>query len=319
MNKLKKTGIIIIIIITGIILSKLFIFSETRNTDEIKVNKKTYSTPQPVVQPEIPEEIYFCGERVPLEFFDVREALDNELVVNMYRHSSTIMYLKRANRYFPEIEKLLAEHNIHDDMKYLCLAESGLLHVVSPSGAEGFWQFLERTGKEYGLEINANVDERYNHTFSLVAATQYLHKAYERFGTWSLAAAGYNMGMTGLQRQINRQNVNSYWDLHLNPETARYVYRIIALKIILSNPEKYGFNIPDEYLYNDLKTNEIIVDTTINDLIDFAFAHGTNYKMLRHFNPWIRGYSLPNRSGKEYIIRIPSEGVRDFKMPEENN
>jgi membrane-bound lytic murein transglycosylase D len=221
--------------------------------------------------------------------------------------------LKKAHRYFPEIERQLALHNIPDDMKYLCVAESGLDHVVSPAGAAGFWQFMRTTGKEYGMEVNDNVDERYHLDLSLIAATKYLHTAYKRFGTWSLAAAAYNMGMAGLQKQIVEQNIDSYWDLHLNSETARYVYRIIALKIVMENPEKYGFHISEDNLYKELETTDLIVDTTINNLAEFALTHGTNYKMLRHFNPWIRGNSLPNRSGKEYIIKLPAEGVREYK------
>ncbi len=314
MNKTKKTFLILLGVGAGLILSKLFIFSD--NVKETEASEK--NTPQQTIivehciafQPEIPEEVSFAGERVPIELFDVREALDRELVVNTYRHSATIMYLKRAHRYFPEIERQLAEHNIPDDMKYLCVAESGLEHVVSPAGASGFWQFMRATGIEYGMEVNSNVDERYHLDLSLIAATKYLHTAYRRFGSWSLAAAAYNMGMAGLQRQIDAQKVNSYWDLHLNPETARYVYRIVALKIVMENPEKYGFQIPEDHLYSNLETMDFIVDTSINNLADFALQHGSNFKMLRYFNPWIRGNSLPNRSGKEYIIKLPAEGVR---------
>lgn len=324
---LSKIIVIVLLVLAVILLSKIVIFSESGRSDALgfesgdgHADSYYYGLPNyNVFQPKIPDEVYFCGERVPLENFDVREALDRELVVNTYRHSSTIMYMKRANRYFPYIEKQLALHNIPDDMKYLCLAESGLMHVVSPAGAAGFWQFLRNTAIEYGMEVNSNVDERYHHAYSLVAAAKYLQAAYERFGTWSLAAAAYNMGNAGLSRQISRQQVNSYYDLHLNPETARYVYRIIALKIILENPEQYGFNILEENLYHELPYEEIIVDTAIENLTEFAFSHGTNYKMLRYFNPWIRGNALPNSRGKTYIIRIPAEGVRSFDIPHAEN
>lgn len=315
MSKYKSGFLIVVGIALGLITSKLFIFSkisEDNTYQRGKYNKEISINPVHVFQPEIPDEIYFAGERVPIELFDVREAIDRELVVNTYRHSATIMYLKRANRYFPKIEKLLAKYNIPDDMKYLCVAESGLDHVVSPAGAAGFWQFLSGTAREYGMEVNQNVDERYHETIALIAATKYLQTAYDRFGTWSLAAAAYNMGMAGLQRQIDRQKVNCYYDLHLNPETARYVYRIIALKLVMENPEAYGFNIPDDYLFNELDYIEISVDTAINNLVEFALQNGTNFKMLRYFNPWIRGNSLPNRSNKEYILKLPAEGVRDF-------
>lgn len=321
MIKTKKILFVVIGIAAGLIISKLFIFSDNikiqdKNQNVISHSAESIYTHCHVFQPEIPDEVFFAGERVPIELFDVREALDRELVVNTYRHSATIIYIKKAKRYFPEIERLLAEHNIPDDMKYLCVAESGLDHVVSPSGAAGFWQFLRNTGREYGMEINDFVDERYHETISLIAATKYLRTAYNRFGTWSLAAAAYNMGMAGLQNQINNQKIKSYWDLHLNQETARYVYRIVALKIIMSDPEKYGFFIPEEYLYDELETIEITVDTSINDLAEFAIFHGTNYKMIRYFNPWIRGNKLPNRTGKQYKILIPAEGVRDFSQTE---
>lgn len=325
MNKFYFFGGAALILGAIILLLRLIMFSGSAVSKQDKLFDKIsnpdnyrYITPYQVFQPPIPDEIYFCGERVPIELFDVREALDRELIVNTYRHSSTIMYIKRANRYFPMIEVLLEEYGIPDDMKYLCLAESGLMHVVSPAGAAGFWQFLRNTAIEHGLEVNNFVDERYHHQMSLQAAAVYLHKAYERFGTWSLAAAAYNMGNAGLANQISTQKVNSYWDLHLNPETARYVYRIIALKIILSNPEKYGFFIPEEHLYYEFETFEVVVDTSIKNLTDFALMYGTNYKMLRYFNPWIRGNSLPNPLRKEYIIKMPAENVRENYVPEKN-
>jgi membrane-bound lytic murein transglycosylase D len=318
----KKPAIlyVIIIILSFIIFYEFFIFSASidEKDQDKKINSKETIIIEhaPVVQPIIPNEVYFCGERVPIELFDVREALDKELVINTYRHSTTIMYLKRANRYFPEIERLLKQHNIPDDMKYLCVAESGLDHVVSPAGAAGYWQFLSQTAREYGMEVNKSIDERYHANFSLVAATKYLQDSYDRFGSWALAAAAYNMGNRGVKREISEQRVNNYWDLHLNSETARYVYRIIALKIIMSNPKDYGFNISDEYLYKEIETYEVIVDTTITDLVEFAFQHGTNYKMIRYLNPWIRGNGLPNKSRKEYVLRIPTNNTRPFDFPE---
>lgn len=270
----------------------------------------------PISQPFIPENITFCGEEVPLENFDVYEALDYEMVVNMYRHSATIAYIKRANRYFPEIEKVLAENNIPDDFKYLCVAESGLSNVVSPAGASGFWQFMKTAGNEYGLRIDSNIDERYNHHKSVVAACKYLKNAYKTFGNWALVAASYNMGIGGVKKAIETQKVNNYWDLLLNQETARYVYRILALKIILQNPQNYGFNLQEEHLYNEIPTYTITIDTTINDLTQFAFDNGINLKMLKHFNPWLRTNILPNAARKEYIIELPQKGLRTCIIPE---
>lgn len=302
----------------GVVISNLFIFSDTVQTVNNKPNPlDSIVTPYNVFQPHIPEKLDFCGENVPLQNFDVKEALDLELVVNTYRHSSTILYIKRANRYFPEIEKILAEKGIPDDMKYLCVAESGLYNAVSPSNAVGFWQFMKGTAKERNLEVNGNIDERYNQTKSAYAAADYLQQAYNYFGSWTLAAASYNMGMGGLKRDMDFQRVDKYWDLLLNQETARYVYRILAYKVIMSNPEHYGFNIPVEDRYQVIQTVEIKVDTAINDLVQFAFDNGTNYKMLKYFNPWLRGTTLINNSNKEYTIRIPAAGQRDCVIPED--
>ena len=264
-------------------------------------------------QPYIPDEIIFCGERVPLENFDVYEALDYELVVNMYRHSATITYLKKAKRYFPEIEKVLKENGIPDDLKYLCVAESGLSNVVSPAGATGFWQFMKSAANEYGLRIDTNIDERYNHHKSVVAACKYFKDAYKKFKSWTLVAASYNMGMGGLSKNIESQKVDNYWDLLLNQETARYVYRIIALKLVMENPSTYGFDLDEKDLYDEIETYTVKIDTTINDLTQFALDNGSNLKMLKHFNPWLRSNTLPNQSKKEYEIELPKKGLRPGK------
>ncbi len=322
-KKIKIPFMLIIGIGIGVILSNLFIFSDKPKDNNIESNDTVITdsiiTPYNVFQPNIPDKMDFCGENVPLEYFDVKEALDFELVINTYRHSSTILYIKRANRYFPIIEKILKENNIPDDFKYLCVAESGLANVVSPSYAAGFWQFMKGTATERGLEVNRVVDERYNLTKSGIAATKYIKEAYNYFGNWTLAAASYNMGMSGLKKDIDFQNVETYWDLKLNDETARYIYRILAYKIIMSNPENYGFNIPVKDRYPILETIEIKVDSTINDLVQFAFDNGTNYKMLKQFNPWLRGKSLINNSQKEYTILIPAKGVRDCILPKDTD
>lgn len=302
----------------GLLLSNLFIFSDRINDDDDQTGKKDVEviTPYKVFQPYMPDTLSFCGENVPLDNFDVYEALDLELIANTYRHSSTILYIKRANRYFPQIEKILKQYNIPDDMKYLCVAESGLANVVSTSGAAGFWQFMKATAGEYNMIVNKDIDERYNPDKSLIAATEYLNKAYRYFGNWTLTAASYNMGMSGLKKELDFQRVSTYWDLSLNEETARYVYRILALKLIMSNPGLYGFDIPEDNLYKEIKTIEITVDTSINDLVQFAFDNGTNYKMLKHFNPWIRGNSLVNATKKEFKILIPAKGERNCEIPE---
>jgi hypothetical protein len=302
----------------GLLISNIFIFSDNiKDEGDSKESKGLISeTPYAVFQPYIPDTLTFCGEVVPLENFDVYEALDFEMIANTYRHSSTMLYIKRANRYFPEIEKLLKQYNIPDDMKYLCVAESGLANVVSPAGATGFWQFMKATAGEYKLTVGKDIDERYDRNKSLIAATEYLTKAYRFFGSWALVAASYNMGMGGLKKDMDFQRVKTYWDLSLNDETARYVYRILALKLIMSNPELYGFDIQEKDLYKEIPTFEVTVDSSITNLVQFAFDQGTNYKMLKYFNPWIIGNTLTNTTKKEYKILIPEKGERNCDIPE---
>ncbi|HOY39857.1 MAG TPA: lytic transglycosylase domain-containing protein, partial [Bacteroidales bacterium] len=310
-NIIKIPILIIAGILIGMIISNLFIFSskteeKTRDIFNFQDSLFQYS----VISPEIPDSVFFAGERVPLEYFDVYESLDMEMLINTYRHSSTILYIKRAERYFPIIEEILRQNGIPDDFKYLCVAESGLSNAISPSQAVGFWQFLKATAQEYKMEVNNNVDERYNVIASTQAACNYLKAAYRIFNSWSLAAVSYNMGMGGLSQRIKHQKVNTYWDLYLHEEPARYVYRIISLKLIMENPERYGFYMKDTDKYSPISTREVIVDTSINRLQEFAFSQGINYKMLKVFNPWLRDTLLVNRSGKKYTIVIPENGAR---------
>lgn len=311
-KKVKVPFLLLIGILVGLIVSNFLISSKTiEDENESNANEtKNLITPYNVFQPPVPDKIDFAGENVPLQYFDVYESLDLELVINTYRHSSTILYIKRAKRFFPMIEPILKANGIPDDFKYLCVAESGLDHVISPAGATGFWQFMQTTGREYNLEVNNYIDERYNIIKTTSAACDYLNKAYKKFGSWTLAAVSYNMGMAGLQRRLDHQKVDNYWDLYLNTEPARYVYRIIALKIVMSSPELYGFNIPNENLYHPINYYPVTVDTTINDLPKFALKYGINYKLLKIYNPWIRDTMLMNRSGKEYTLIIPDSTAR---------
>jgi membrane-bound lytic murein transglycosylase D len=254
----------------------------------------------------LPETLTFAGEAVPLERYYVKEQFDRELLINSYWQSQTIQFFKRANRWFPVFEPILKQYNIPDDFKYLALIESGLMNAVSPAGATGFWQILEGTGKDLGLEINEFVDERYNVEKATVAACKYLLKSKEEYGSWTLAAAAYNMGNRGIKRQLERQKVDSYYDLHLNEETSRYVFRILAMKIIFENPQKSGFYYRDADLYPSLNYKVVKVDSTINCLVDFAMMNNTTYREIRLLNPWLRQYELPNRSGKTYEIKIPT-------------
>lgn len=264
----------------------------------------------------LPDKLSFAGERIPLENFDVRESLDKELLVNTYWHSQTFLLIKRANRFFPEIEAILKKNGIPDDFKYLALAESGLTNAVSPVGAAGFWQFVKPTAIEYGLEVNTEVDERYNIEKSTEAACKFLKNSYNLYKSWTMAAASYNVGRGGLDKQIARQYSRNYYDILLNDETSRYVFRIAALKAIISNPEAYGFAVSKEEMYQPYKSEDMIVSTSINDIAQFAFQHGTNYKMIKILNPWLRDNVLTNKSRKSYKIKIPAKGSRVVHIPD---
>lgn len=265
------------------------------------------------------EEIDFAGEPMPLNQLDVRESLDRELLVNTYWQSQSMLFHKRANRYFPIISPILKKNGVPDDFKYLAVIESGLQNVVSPAGATGFWQFMKGTATDYGLEVANEVDERYNLELATEAACKYLKDAYKKYGSWTMAAASYNLGMNGLNRQIERQKATNYYDLLLVEETARYVFRILAVKEILSKPAKYGFHFRDKDLYPPIETYTVSVDTSVADFADFAFAHQINYKILKHLNPWLRDTFLRNPTGKKYLIRLPKDpekiGLTPVEMP----
>jgi membrane-bound lytic murein transglycosylase D len=260
----------------------------------------------PAVSFDIPEKITFADESVPLNIADVRERLDKELQINCYLHSNTIFLIKRAHRWLPQMEKILKQYNIPEDFKYLPLIESNLLNVTSPADAVGYWQILETSGKELGLEITKEVDERYDPLKATVAACKYLRTAYAKFGDWTLVAASYNRGMGGMQRALADQRVDSYYDLYLNDETSRYVFRIIAIKEIINNPAKYGFRINPKHLYDQEPLRYVDVDETIKDLVDFSRSQGINYKLLKRHNPWLRQEKLTVKRGEHYRIAIPS-------------
>lgn len=253
----------------------------------------------------LPKGLNLAGERVPIEINDVKERMERELLVNTYWQSNGILLLKRANRYFPILESLLAKYNLPDDFKFLALAESGFTDETSSVGAAGIWHFMRTTGKEYGLEINDNVDERYNIEKSTKVAAEYLIKAKEKLGSWTLAAAAYNVGNRGVSRRLEAQEVNNYYDVKLPDETERYIFRILALKEIITNPKKYGFVFDKEDLYTVKETRLVKVDTAISNLTLFAKEFGMNYKELKIYNPWLREHKLNNKSRKLYEIKIP--------------
>jgi membrane-bound lytic murein transglycosylase D len=288
------------IILTVIFASSVFIFAAKNPTEEKEDAKE--------IAGDFPVKLDFAGEETPLKISDVKERLDRELLVNVNLHASTILAIKRANRAFPVIEPILRKNGIPDDFKYLAVIESGLVNVVSPAGARGIWQFMPDTAKERGMEVNENVDQRYDLEKSTQAACSYFLSAKGKFGSWTLAAASYNGGMTGVNKQIDIQKVTNYYDLLLTEETSRYVFRILALKEIMENPVKYGFTIAPEDLYATLPTKKIEIDSTITDLADFAKGQGINYKILKIHNPWLRETKLINDTGKKYQIEIPLKG-----------
>ncbi len=259
-----------------------------------------------VVAPTIPSQMNLAGENVPMNNFGVKEALDREFIVNTYHHSSTILYLKKSSRWFPIIEPILKEEGIPDDFKYLCVIESGLSQVVSPAGAAGFWQFMKKTAPEYDLEVSSTVDERYHVEKSTRAACAYLRESYEVFGSWSLAAASYNMGMGGVSKSLEEQGVKNYWDLHLNSETARYVYRILAVKEVMTYPERFGFKLRPNDLYNPYTYRTVTVDKSIDDLSEFALSNGSNLHEMKVLNPWLRMKNLLVGEGQTYNIYFPN-------------
>lgn len=253
----------------------------------------------------LPEDLTLGGEGVPMNDPDVRERLDRELLVNTYWQSNTILLIKRSERYLPEMKQIFAEEGVPTDLTYVGLIESGFQNVVSPAGATGFWQFMEATGKEYGLEIQGEIDERYHVMKSTRAAAQYLKSAREKFGSWTLAVASYNMGMAGVERQLERQKATNYYDLLLNSETSRYVFRVLAVKEIIENQEEYGFHIRESDLYPIIETQAVVVDTAIADLAQFSLDLGINYKTLKYHNPWLRDSFLKNKDKRSYTFDIP--------------
>jgi hypothetical protein len=302
---MKKIFSISIVLVLAFVTSKLFVFSVPEDKDIDDTNQKNISNEYRVYALNIPSSAKFAGEKVPLNITDVKERFDKELLVNTYWQSQGLLFFKRANRYFPTIEKILKEKGVPDDFKYLALIESGLQNVTSPAGAKGFWQLMPKTAKERGLEVNSNVDERYSYIKSTEVACDYLLKAKEKFGTWTLAAASYNMGISGINKQLERQKVDNYYDLLLNDETGRYLFRILAIKHIYENPKKYGFHFRKKDLYTMPELSQIKIDSSVTNLADFAISQGVNYKELKMYNPWLREIDLNNKSGKEYVISIP--------------
>ncbi len=284
------------------------VITKIYDTEINRADKNDFPFQYVIETPRVPEKLFFAGERVPLENFDVKERIERELISNTYWHSSTLLVLKRSGRWFPVIVPILKKYGIPEDFKYLAITESNLENVVSPAHAVGFWQLLKRTAIQYGLEVNKSVDERYDVEKSTEAACKYLLKAKKKFGTWTLAAASYNIGISNLEKQIKRQKTKIYYNMNLPDETSRYLFRLLAIKTIFENPPKYGFSITKDDLYKPLEYDIINVRKSIKDLGKYANNLGLNYRTLKIYNPWLRDNYLKVKKGKIYHIKVPKPG-----------
>lgn len=285
------------------LLFLIYFFMQNREMLKLKIKDSVHS---PLLfVPDIPEQSDFCGEKVPLDSQDARERLDREILSTVFYQSQTLLALKRSGRWFPEIEPILRTEGVPEDFKYLPVVESWLDNLSSPAGAKGFWQLTQAAARSYGLEINDDVDQRYDLEKATVAACSYLKDAYSRLGSWTLVAASYNMGIAGLKEQMSQQRTRNFYNLWLNSETGRYVFRIVAFKEIFSAPEKYGYRISPSDYYAETETELVKQSTSIANLSDFAIAHSINLKILKTFNPWLRSNRLPVKAGKKYDIRLP--------------
>jgi hypothetical protein len=280
---------------------------DDKQKQEFEQNYRIYSLP-------IPQKVSFAGVNIPLKEYDVAERYDREILTNVYWQSQTLMLLKRSQRFLPTIDRILRENNIPSDFKYLAMAESGLQNVSSPAGAAGFWQFLDKTARRYKLDVNEDVDERYHLEKATQAACLYFKEAHAIFNDWALVAASYNMGIEGVRRQMQNQQMKSYFDLYLNVETARYLFRIIAIKDICENPTKFGFHIPANHYYKEVPTVKVKVDLSISQISEWAIHNNCNYKLLKLLNPWLRKAYINLTPGKTYYIALPKDRIMQSEL-----
>lgn len=297
----------VFVVICSLIFAAQSVTDDSRDMAQNDIEKEV-SEGYRVSAIDIPEDLNFAGEIVPQKDPEIMERIDREFLVNTYWQSNALLLMKRAHKYFPIIEPILAKNGIPDDFKYLAVAESGLDNVVSHAGATGFWQIMKATGKQYGLEINSNVDERYHIEKATEVACRYLNNYKKKYGNWTLTAASYNAGTGAIDRYLRTQKVDDYYDLLLGQETGRYVFRIMAIKEILSHPEKYGFDVEKGDFYSAVPTFQVEVNKSVLSFADFAQEYEINYKILKRHNPWLREPHLNNTSGKQYTISIPNKG-----------
>jgi hypothetical protein len=312
-SSLKRFGLAFAGLAILLSVIKLFSYSVTDTISDSEYDDY-FNASYKVLSIHIPKNLNFAGEKVPINDFIVRESMEKELIINTYWQSQSLLIHKRANRWFPVIEPILKQNNIPEDFKYIAIIESQLTNAVSPQGATGFWQLVEPTAKGYGLMINEEVDERYDVERATQAACKYFNEAYKIFNNWTLVAASYNRGMNGIQAAMQKQKVSNYYDLLLTDETARYIYRILAIKEIVSRPKVYGFILRKKDLYPPLSTKKITIDTTINDLAVFAISQKINYRILKTFNPWLRLNTLTNPEKKKYVIEVPKGSINLYDL-----
>lgn len=311
-----KTAKTITIVISTIAITLVtFVCATDKDSADSKIaskNKSEQHIPN-IYSPKIPDQMDFCGESVPLDLYYVRESLDREMIVNTYGHSSTLLYFKRAHRYFPIIEPILKKNGVPDDFKYLCVIESGLTNATSPAKAQGFWQFIKATGQKYDLEINDEIDMRNNLEAATEAACKFIKVLRLDLGSWTAAAAAYNCGGAGLSKNMEKQSIESYYDTRLNNETSRYVYRILAVKQIMKHPQDYGFFLRPSDLYPTIPTRTATLSGQNVDIYAFAKENGCSYKLFRELNPWITTEKLTNKANKSYTVKLPVEGGTSLK------
>ncbi len=305
-----------LIIISLLAFAAILVFAVIVQKNPAKDYREVAQRSYRIFSPECPSAADFAGEKMPLELFYVHESFDREIMINTFMHASTILMFKRSNRWFPLIEPILKKNHVPDDFKFLALAESNFYNAVSPSKAEGFWQFLKPTALHYGLEVNEEVDERYNVAKSTEAACRYFLESYAKYGNWTLVAASFNRGQDGLSDAVADQKVKSFYDLYLNDETSRYIYRIVALKEIFNHPVKYGLYLRSGDFYPVIPTYSVAVDSPIHDLPAFAIKNKVTYRILRDFNPWLKKYTLSNKLKKTYQIVLPKEGAMNTEFLE---
>ncbi|HZK98228.1 MAG TPA: lytic transglycosylase domain-containing protein [Prolixibacteraceae bacterium] len=319
-SNLSKVLVFLSIVAFSVIIGGLFFSSRPAVNNRMV---ETSAGPQEIffTAAVLPEKLDFADEAVPLENFDVRESLDREMLIVTNFHSQELLYLKKTNRYFSIIEPILKKNDIPDDFKFLALAESGFFDkIVSPAGAVGIWQFMKDAAIQYGLEVNGEIDERYHIEKATEAACKYLRHSFEIYKSWTMVAASYNAGVAGMNRQIDVQDSRNYYDLLLNEETSRYMFRILSLKLVISDPEKYGFKISDDEKYPIIPFKEVKVAGSVKSFTEFARANNINYKLFKQFNPWLRQPDLKNPKGKIYTVKIPEVGkYRKFVFAESSD